>query len=132
MIPNTIGALATLVLRLCGKVFGFVKRNLSGAQRRKNATSGERGAGKGAAALVPASAHRNPSANSFVSGTRMLAANTSGTIPTYSKDVAAYLMWMAEPHLNATKAAGFRVLTFLFLFAVLMYLVKNRIWRNAH
>jgi len=36
-------------------VFGFFKRNLSGAQRRKNAASGERGAGKGAAALVPAS-----------------------------------------------------------------------------
>ena len=42
------------------EVFGFVKRNLSGAQRRKSAASGERGAGKGAAALVPASAHRNP------------------------------------------------------------------------
>ena len=39
------------------EVFGFVKRNLSGAQRRKDAASGERGAGKGAAALVPASAH---------------------------------------------------------------------------
>jgi len=37
-------------------VFGFVKRNLSGAQRRNHAASGERGAGKGAAALVPASA----------------------------------------------------------------------------
>jgi len=36
------------------EVFGFVKRNLSGAKRRKDATSGERGAGKGASALVPA------------------------------------------------------------------------------
>ena len=42
------------------EVFGFVKRNLSGAQRRKDAASGERGAGKGAAALVPASAHSGP------------------------------------------------------------------------
>jgi len=41
-------------------VFGFVKRNLSGAQRRMDTASGERGAGKGAAALVPASAHRVP------------------------------------------------------------------------
>jgi ubiquinol-cytochrome c reductase cytochrome c1 subunit len=54
------------------------------------------------------------------------------TVDQYSKDVGAYLMWMAEPHLNATKAAGFRILTFLILFAVLMYLVKNRVWRNAH
>ena len=42
------------------EVFGFVKENLSGAQRRKSAASGERGAGKGAAALVPASALKRP------------------------------------------------------------------------
>jgi len=42
------------------EVFGFVNRNLSGAQRRKNAVSGERGAGKGAAALVPASTLKQP------------------------------------------------------------------------
>jgi hypothetical protein len=40
-------------------VFGFVKRNLSGAQRRKDATSGERGAGKGGRPC-PASAHSDP------------------------------------------------------------------------
>lgn len=38
------------------EVFGFVKKNLSGAQRRKSAASRERGAGKGAVALVPAPA----------------------------------------------------------------------------
>jgi hypothetical protein len=38
------------------EVFGIVKKNLSGAQRRNAAASGERGAGKGAAALFPASA----------------------------------------------------------------------------
>jgi len=45
------------------KLIGIVKRNLSGAKRRKDASSRERGAGKGAAALVPASAHRNPERN---------------------------------------------------------------------
>ncbi len=40
-------------------------------------------------------------------------------------------MWMAEPHLNDQKAAGFRVLTFLILFAVLMWFVKQRLWRNV-
>ena len=48
-----------------------------------------------------------------------------------STDVSAFLMWVAEPHLNDQKAAGFRVLTFLILFAVLMWFVKNRIWRNV-
>ncbi len=54
------------------------------------------------------------------------------TVEQYSKDVSAYLMWMAEPHLDSTKSAGFKVLLFLLLFAVMMYLVKNRIWRKVH
>jgi hypothetical protein len=52
--PEHRRSLATLASRLRWKVFGFVKRNLSGAQRRQSAASGERGAGK-EAALVPAS-----------------------------------------------------------------------------
>jgi len=42
------------------RVFGFVKRNLSEAQRRENAASGEGGMGKGAAALFPAQRWRDP------------------------------------------------------------------------
>ena len=53
------------------------------------------------------------------------------TVDQYSRDVAAFLMWVAEPHLNETKAAGFRILTFLLLFAVLMWLVKQRVWRKV-
>jgi hypothetical protein len=54
------------------EVFGFVKRNMSGAQRRKSAASGERGVGKGAAALVPTQRWRDPerdkrSVNAFAS-----------------------------------------------------------------
>src|SRR5580704_1410067 len=60
--PEHHRSVATLATRLCGKGFGFVKRNLSGAKRRNGAASGERGAGKGAAALVPASAHSGPGA----------------------------------------------------------------------
>jgi hypothetical protein len=45
------------------EVFSFVKKNLSGAQRRKDAASGERVRGKDAGS-VPASLHKNPSANS--------------------------------------------------------------------
>jgi len=53
------------------------------------------------------------------------------TVDQYSKDVAAYLMWVAEPHLDGNKAAGFRVLTFLTLFAILMWLVKRQVWRKV-
>jgi ubiquinol-cytochrome c reductase cytochrome c1 subunit len=53
------------------------------------------------------------------------------TTEQYSRDVAAFMMWLAEPGLDARKEAGFRVLAFLFLFAVLMWLVKRRIWSNV-
>jgi len=54
------------------------------------------------------------------------------TAEQYSTDVSAFLMWMAEPHLNAQKAAGFRVLAFLIVFAVLMWFVKQQLWRKVH
>jgi ubiquinol-cytochrome c reductase cytochrome c1 subunit len=53
------------------------------------------------------------------------------TVDQYSKDVGAYLMWMAEPHLDANKSAGFRVMAFLLLFTALMWLVKRQIWRKV-
>ena len=53
------------------------------------------------------------------------------TVDQYSRDVAAFMMWLAEPGLDARKEAGFRVLIFLFLFAGLMWMVKRRLWSNV-
>jgi len=53
------------------------------------------------------------------------------TVDQYSRDVAAFMMWLAEPGLDGRKEAGFRVIIFLLLFAVLMWLVKRRIWSNV-
>jgi ubiquinol-cytochrome c reductase cytochrome c1 subunit len=50
------------------------------------------------------------------------------TVDQYSKDVAAYMMWMAEPGLVSRKQTGFTVLLFLLLFAGLMYATKRRLW----
>jgi len=50
------------------------------------------------------------------------------TLEQYSTDVAAFLMWMAEPHLVSRKQTGFVVLLFLFVFAGLMYGTKRKIW----
>ncbi|MEO5807752.1 cytochrome c1 [Devosia sp.] len=52
------------------------------------------------------------------------------TVDQYSKDVAAYMMWMAEPGLVARKETGFKVLLFLVLFAGLMYATKRKIWQG--
>ena len=57
---------------------------------------------------------------------------TPPTLENYSKDVAAFLSWAAEPNLPERKRIGLRVLIFLLVFAVLLYFVKKRIWESAH
>ena len=53
------------------------------------------------------------------------------TVDQYSRDVSAFLMWAAEPHLVERKEAGLRVMMFLIAFAGLMYLVKRRLWSRV-
>lgn len=43
-------------------------------------------------------------------------------------DVAAFLMWTAEPHLNARKQAGLTGVIFLAVLSVLLYLTNKRVW----
>ncbi|WP_127145284.1 cytochrome c1 [Pelagibacterium montanilacus] len=57
---------------------------------------------------------------------------TPQTVSQYSADVAAFLQWTADPHMVSRKQMGFRVMIFLVLFAGLLYLVKRKIWRDAH
>ena len=45
-----------------------------------------------------------------------------------AQDVAAFLMWAAEPKLAARKAAGFQGVLFLTVLAVLLYLTNKRLW----
>jgi ubiquinol-cytochrome c reductase cytochrome c1 subunit len=54
------------------------------------------------------------------------------TIDQYSKDVTAFLYWAAEPHLEQRKRIGFQVMLFLFVFVVLLYLTKKRVWARAY
>ncbi|RAI04087.1 cytochrome c1 [Acuticoccus sediminis] len=53
------------------------------------------------------------------------------TVEQYSADIAAFLMWAAEPHLEERKQIGFRVMVFLLVFAVLLYATKKKLWRNV-
>ena len=57
---------------------------------------------------------------------------TPGTVQNYAHDAAAFLSWAAEPHLVERKAIGFRAMVFLIVLSALMYLVKKRIWADAH
>jgi cytochrome c1 len=54
------------------------------------------------------------------------------TVEQYSKDVAAFMMWAAEPHLDARKRIGFQVMIFLIVLAGLMYFTKKKVWSAVH
>ncbi len=59
---------------------------------------------------------------------------TDGTKPTldqHARDISAFLMWAAEPHLNARKSLGLKVLIYLLIFSGMMYAVKRAIWRDV-
>lgn len=55
---------------------------------------------------------------------------TKSTVKQQAEDVAAFLMWAAEPHMEARKQMGFSVLIFLILFSGLLYASYRRVWRN--
>jgi cytochrome c1 len=50
------------------------------------------------------------------------------TIDQYARDVTAFLMWAAEPHLEARKAMGLKVMIFLIIFSGLLYYSKKKVW----
>lgn len=54
------------------------------------------------------------------------------TVDQYAKDVSAFLMWAAEPHMEDRKKIGFRVMVFLVLFAGLLYATKRKVWAEMH
>jgi ubiquinol-cytochrome c reductase cytochrome c1 subunit len=56
---------------------------------------------------------------------------TPQTVEQYSKDVAAFLFWAAEPKLDERKALGFQVILFLIVFAGLLYFTKKKIWSSV-
>lgn len=53
------------------------------------------------------------------------------TVDQYSRDVSAFLMWAAEPHMEDRKRTGFRVVIFLLLFAGLVYATKRKVWAGV-
>lgn len=45
-----------------------------------------------------------------------------------AEDIAAFLMWAAEPHMNARKQAGLSGVILLTLLSVLLYVTNKRLW----
>lgn len=57
---------------------------------------------------------------------------TKATVDQMAADVVTFLAWAAEPTLEARKAMGVKVMIFLFLFALLLYAVKRKVWADVH
>jgi len=56
---------------------------------------------------------------------------TAATVDQMATDVAAFLVWTAEPSLGKRHQTGWPVLGFLLFATVLAYLAKKQIWANA-
>ncbi len=54
---------------------------------------------------------------------------TPATTEQMAKDVSAFLMWAAEPHMTARKEAGVRNFIFLVVLAALLYLTNKKLWK---
>jgi ubiquinol-cytochrome c reductase cytochrome c1 subunit len=57
---------------------------------------------------------------------------TPQTLDQYARDVAAFMMWAAEPKLEERKRTGFMVMVFLAALLGLVYLTKKSVYANKH
>ncbi len=53
---------------------------------------------------------------------------TNATTEQMAKDITTFLMWSAEPHLETRHKTGFRVIVYLIILSVLVYLTMKKIW----
>ena len=56
---------------------------------------------------------------------------TEATVEQMASDVATFLAWAGEPKQAKRKSAGFKVIGFLFVFAILLWISYHQIWRDV-
>ena len=54
------------------------------------------------------------------------------TVEQYSKDVAEFLMWAAEPKMEARKSLGVMTIIYLIILAGILYWSYRKIWADKH
>ena len=57
---------------------------------------------------------------------------TENTLPQLAEDLATFLVWSAEPELEARKNLGIKVILFFIIFGIVVYFTKRRLWRDVH
>ena len=53
---------------------------------------------------------------------------TAATEEQMAKDVTTFLMWSAEPHLEARHKMGFKAILYLIILTILVYFSMKKIW----
>ena len=56
---------------------------------------------------------------------------TKATEEQMAKDVTAFLMWAAEPHLEARHKMGFKAILYLIILTILVYFSMKKIWSRV-
>jgi len=56
---------------------------------------------------------------------------TVASVEQMSKDVTTFLMWAAEPHLEARHQMGFKAIIYLIILTVLVYFSMKKIWSRV-
>lgn len=74
--------------------------------------------------------HQIAMAPQLMDGMVEYADGTEATVEQMSYDIASFLTWASDPHHDERKRMGLRVVLFLIVFSVLMYLVKKKVWRD--
>ena len=57
---------------------------------------------------------------------------TENTLSQLAEDVVTFLTWSAEPELEIRKNIGIKVILFFIIFGVVVYFVKQRLWKDIH
>jgi len=65
----------------------------------------------------------------LTAGQIMYEDGTQPTLENYSQDIAAFLMWAAEPRLVQRKRIGFQVIIYLIVLSGLLFLTKKKVWK---
>ena len=57
---------------------------------------------------------------------------TDNTLPQLAEDITTFLVWSAEPELEERKKLGIKVILFFIVLGSIVFIVKNRLWREIH
>tara|TARA_Y100000590_G_scaffold468352_1_gene650834 strand:- start:1354 stop:2106 length:753 start_codon:yes stop_codon:yes gene_type:complete len=55
---------------------------------------------------------------------------TENTLPQLAEDITTFLVWSAEPELEDRKSLGLKVLIFFIIAGLLVFITKNRLWKD--